>query len=94
MEQQQLNKNQDGEKSRELPQEKVDSSCKDSVTEAGSSAASNSGSSKPGSPSVSPTSSGTEQKRGPEVTSQGVQTSGPGAKQEREDRDEKKDATE
>ncbi|XP_066466101.1 ataxin-2 isoform X1 [Tiliqua scincoides] len=88
------NKNRDGEKSREPPPEKADSSCKESVAESGGSAASNSGGSKPGSPSVSPPSSSTEQKRGPEVTSQGVQTSGPGAKQEREDREEKKDATE
>lgn len=86
------NKNRESEKSRELlPKDKADSSCKDSVVETGSSATSNSGSSKPNSPSISPTSSSTEQKRGPEVTSQGVQTSGPGVKQEKE---EKKDTTE
>ncbi|XP_053135991.1 ataxin-2 isoform X3 [Hemicordylus capensis] len=89
-----LSKNRDGEKSREGLKEKADSSCKDSVIETVSNAISSSGSSKPNSPSISPMSSSTEQKRGPEVTSQGVQTSGPGAKQEREDKDEKKDTTE
>ncbi|KAJ6656628.1 hypothetical protein lerEdw1_003515 [Lerista edwardsae] len=86
-----LNKGRDGEKPRELPPEKADSGGKDSAAEAGGSTASNSGSSKPSSPSVSPTGGSAEQKRGPEVTSQGVQTSGPGAKPEREDREEKKD---
>ncbi|XP_054851763.1 ataxin-2 isoform X1 [Eublepharis macularius] len=89
-----LSKNRDNEKSREVPKEKTDSSCKDSVTDTSSNATSNSGSSKANSPSISPTGSATEQKRGPEVTSQGVQTSGPGAKQEKEDKEEKKDTTE
>ncbi|KAB1255550.1 Ataxin-2, partial [Camelus dromedarius] len=35
-----------------------------------------------------------EHKRGPEVTSQGVQTSSPGCKQEKDDKEEKKDAAE
>ena len=41
-----------------------------------------------------PVLSNTEHKRGPEVTSQGVQTSSPGCKQEKEDKEEKKDAAE
>lgn len=86
-----LDKSRDGEKPRELPPEKGDPGCKGPAAEIGGGAASNSGSSKPGSPSVSPTGGNVEQKRTPEVTSQGVQTSGPGAKQEREDREEKKD---
>ncbi|XP_048370173.1 ataxin-2 isoform X7 [Sphaerodactylus townsendi] len=89
-----LSKSRDNEKSREVPKEKADTSCKDSVAETSSTAASNSGSSKANSPSISPTGSTIEQKRGPEVTSQGVQTSGPGAKPEKEDKEEKKDTTE
>ncbi|XP_061459469.1 ataxin-2 isoform X2 [Rhineura floridana] len=89
-----LTKNRDGEKSREVPKEKADSSYKDSVVETGSNATSTSGSSKPNSPSISPPSGSTEPKRGPEVTSQGVQTSGPGTKQEKEEKEEKRDTTE
>ncbi|KAH0625629.1 hypothetical protein JD844_015219 [Phrynosoma platyrhinos] len=90
-----LSKNRDGDKSREVPKEKTDSSCKDSVVETGSNATSTSaGSSKPNSPSISPTSGNAEQKQGPEVTSQGVQTSSPAGKQEKEEKDEKKDTTE
>ncbi|XP_015268709.1 PREDICTED: ataxin-2 isoform X2 [Gekko japonicus] len=89
-----LSKNRDNEKPREAPKEKADLSCKDSLAETSSNAASNSGSSKANSPSMSPTGSTLEQKRGPEVTSQGVQTSGPGAKQEKEEKEEKKDTTE
>ncbi|XP_053257233.1 ataxin-2 isoform X1 [Podarcis raffonei] len=89
-----LTKNRDGEKSREVPKEKGDASCKDSVTETGSNATSTSGSSKSNSPSISPPGGSLEQKRGPEVTSQGVQTSGPGAKQEKEEKEDKRDTTE
>ncbi|XP_072839453.2 ataxin-2 isoform X5 [Pogona vitticeps] len=91
-----LSKTREPEKSRDAPKEKAaDGSCKDPVPEpGGSGGTSSSGGSKPASPSLSPTSSSTELKRGPEVTSQGVQTSGPGAKQEKEDREEKKDPTE
>ncbi|KAM6422678.1 ataxin-2 isoform 6-T6 [Liasis olivaceus] len=90
-----LSKTRDGEKSREVPKEKMDALAKDSGAEAGSSAAPlASGSSTPNSPSLSPASSLAEQKAGPEVTSQGVQTSGPGAKQEKEEKEEKQDATE
>ncbi|XP_042297249.1 ataxin-2 isoform X5 [Sceloporus undulatus] len=90
-----LSKNRDGEKSREVPKEKTDSSCKDSVVETGSNATSTSGgSSKPNSPSISPTSGNAEPKQGPEVTSQGVQTSSPAGKQEKEEKEEKKDTTE
>uniref|UniRef100_A0A8D2KWC3 Ataxin 2 n=1 Tax=Varanus komodoensis TaxID=61221 RepID=A0A8D2KWC3_VARKO len=89
-----LSKNRDSEKPRDVPKEKPDPGSKDSAVEASSSATPARGSSKPGSPSVSPSSVSAEQKRGPEVTSQGVQTSGPGAKPEKEEEEEKKDTTE
>ncbi|XP_064378004.1 ataxin-2 isoform X15 [Dromaius novaehollandiae] len=90
-----LNKTREGEKSREVVKEKTESTPKDSVIETGSNTNSNSGSSKPNSPSISPSiSNSSEQKRGPEVTSQGVQTSGPGSKQDKEDKEEKKDTAE
>ncbi|XP_065424843.1 ataxin-2 isoform X18 [Chrysemys picta bellii] len=90
-----LNKNREGEKSRDAIKEKTESNSKESVIETSSNANSNSGSSKSNSPSISPsTSSSSEQKRGPEVTSQGVQTSGPGSKQDKEDKEEKKDTSE
>uniref|UniRef100_A0A8C5MND9 Ataxin 2 n=1 Tax=Leptobrachium leishanense TaxID=445787 RepID=A0A8C5MND9_9ANUR len=81
-----------GEKTRELIKDK-DSTGKESTSESGSNAPTSNNSSKPSSPSVSPsisTGSSSDHKRGPEVTSQGVQTSGPG-KQDREDKDEKKE---
>uniref|UniRef100_A0A8D0DKZ5 Ataxin 2 n=1 Tax=Salvator merianae TaxID=96440 RepID=A0A8D0DKZ5_SALMN len=89
-----LNKNRDGEKSREVPKEKAEAGWKDSVVETGSSVTSTSGSSKPSSPSISPPGGGADQKRGPEVTSQGVQTCGPGGKQDKEEKEEKKDPSE
>ncbi|XP_025897600.1 ataxin-2 isoform X5 [Nothoprocta perdicaria] len=90
-----LNKTREGEKSREVVKEKIESTPKESVIETGSNTNSNSGSSKPNSPSISPSiSNSSEQKRGPEVTSQGVQTSGPASKQDKEDKEEKKDASE
>ncbi|NWJ02913.1 ATX2 protein, partial [Crypturellus undulatus] len=90
-----LNKTRESEKSREVVKEKTESTPKESVIETGSNTNSNSGSSKPNSPSISPSiSNSSEQKRGPEVTSQGVQTSGPGNKQDKEDKEEKKDASE
>lgn len=88
-----LGKNRDGvEKPRELLKERPDSSSKESPSESGSNAPTSNSSSKPSSPSISPSisSSSSEPKRGPEVTSQGVQTSGPG-KQDREDKDDKKE---
>lgn len=88
-----LSKNREGEKPREVAKEKVEPGPKDSAAEPGSGAAPLAGgSSPPNSPSASPASSLAEQKAGPEVTSQGVQTSGPGAKQE--DKEEKKEASE
>ncbi|EHA97636.1 Ataxin-2 [Heterocephalus glaber] len=88
-----LNKNREGEKSRDLIKEKIEPSAKDSFIENSSNCTS--GSSKPSSPSISPSIlSNTEHKRGPEVTSQGVQTSGPACKQEKDDKEEKKDAAE
>ncbi|XP_066187723.1 ataxin-2 isoform X8 [Sylvia atricapilla] len=90
-----LNKTREGEKSRDVVKEKTESSPKESIIEAGSNTNSNGGSSKPNSPSISPSmSNSSEQKRGPEVTSQGVQTSGPGSKQDKEDKEEKKDTSE
>uniref|UniRef100_A0A8C3NX14 Ataxin 2 n=1 Tax=Cyanoderma ruficeps TaxID=181631 RepID=A0A8C3NX14_9PASS len=90
-----LNKTREGEKSRDVVKEKTESTPKESIMEAGSNTNSNGGSSKPNSPSISPSmSNSSEQKRGPEVTSQGVQTSGPGSKQDKEDKEEKKDTSE
>ncbi|NWW86992.1 ATX2 protein, partial [Rhynochetos jubatus] len=90
-----LNKTREGEKSRDVVKEKTESTPKESIVETGSNANSNGGSSKPNSPSISPSiSNSSEQKRGPEVTSQGVQTSGPGSKQDKEDKEEKKDTSE
>nr|XP_036870251.1 ataxin-2 isoform X4 [Manis javanica] len=86
-----LNKNREGEKSRDLIKDKIESNAKDSFIE---SSTCTSGS-KPSSPSASPSvPSNAEHKRGPEVTSQGVQTSSPGCKQEKDDKEEKKDAAE
>ncbi|XP_064434447.1 ataxin-2 isoform X9 [Mirounga angustirostris] len=88
-----LNKNREGEKSRDLIKDKIEPNAKDSFIENSSNCTS--GSSKPNSPSISPSIlSNTEHKRGPEVTSQGVQTSSPGCKQEKDDKEEKKDAAE
>ncbi|XP_039936629.1 ataxin-2 isoform X8 [Hirundo rustica] len=90
-----LNKTREGEKSRDVVKEKTEPTPKESIIEAGSNTNSNGGSSKPNSPSISPSmSNSSEQKRGPEVTSQGVQTSGPGSKQDKEDKEEKKDTSE
>ncbi|NWX47482.1 ATX2 protein, partial [Steatornis caripensis] len=90
-----LNKTREGEKSRDVVKEKTESTPKESIIETGSNTNSNGGSSKPNSPSISPSiSNSSEQKRGPEVTSQGVQTSGPGSKQDKDDKEEKKDTSE
>ncbi|NXJ09093.1 ATX2 protein, partial [Odontophorus gujanensis] len=90
-----LNKTREGEKSRDVVKEKTEPTPKEPVIETGSNTNSNGGSSKPNSPSISPSiSNSSEQKRGPEVTSQGVQTSGPGSKQDKEDKEEKKDTSE
>ncbi|KAM4810424.1 ataxin-2 isoform 2-T2 [Rhinophrynus dorsalis] len=79
------------EKPRDLLKEKVDSASKDSASESSSNAPTSRSSSKPSSPSISPSiSSSSEHKRSPEVTSQGVQTSGP-AKQEHEDKEDKRE---
>ncbi|XP_072206809.1 ataxin-2 isoform X13 [Excalfactoria chinensis] len=90
-----LNKTREGEKSRDVVKEKTEPTPKEPIIETGSNTNSNSGSSKPNSPSISPSiSNSSEQKRGPEVTSQGVQTSGPGSKQDKEDKEDKKDTSE
>ncbi|XP_006894732.1 PREDICTED: ataxin-2 [Elephantulus edwardii] len=89
-----LNKNREGEKSRDLLKDKIESSAKDSLIEHSSSTCT-SGSSKPSSPSICPSGLGpSEPRRGPEVTSQGVQTSSPGGKAEKGEKEEKKDAAE
>nr|KAF6311590.1 ataxin 2 [Pipistrellus kuhlii] len=88
-----LNKNREGEKSRDLIKDKIEPNAKDSFLENSSNCTSCS--SKPSSPSISPSIlSNAEHRRGPEVTSQGVQTSSPGCKQEKDDKEEKKDAAE
>ncbi|NXC42375.1 ATX2 protein, partial [Penelope pileata] len=90
-----LNKTREGEKSRDVVKEKTEPAPKEPIIETGSNTNSNGGSSKPNSPSISPSiNNSSEQKRGPEVTSQGVQTSGPGSKQDKEDKEEKKDTSE
>ncbi|XP_078523587.1 ataxin-2 isoform X18 [Lissotriton helveticus] len=90
-----LNKNREGEKPRDALKEKVGDACSNEyVNESSSNAntSSSSSSSKPSSPSTSPSvSNGSEQKRVPEVTSQGVQTSGPGIKQDKDEKDEQKE---
>ncbi|XP_069475620.1 ataxin-2 isoform X3 [Ambystoma mexicanum] len=92
---QQLTKNREGEKQRELIKEKiVETSTQEYVNESSCNAntSSSSSGSKPSSPSISPSvNNGSEQKRVPEVTSQGVQTSGPGIKQDKDEKDEKKE---
>nr|XP_038946074.1 ataxin-2 isoform X5 [Rattus norvegicus] len=89
-----LSKNREGEKSRDLMKDKTEASAKDSFIDSGSSSCTSS-SSKTNSPSASPSVlSNAEHKRGPEVTSQGVQTSSPACKQEKDDREERKDTTE
>nr|XP_016852592.1 PREDICTED: ataxin-2 isoform X4 [Anolis carolinensis] len=81
-----LSKGRDAEKSRDVPKEKGDGSCKEPAVDPGSVATpSSAGSSKPSSPSASPPSGNAEPKPGPEVTSQGVQTSSPGEKEEKKD---------
>lgn len=90
-----LNKNREGEKSRDLIKDKTEASAKDGFIDSSSSSNCTSGSSKANSPSISPSVlNNAEHKRGPEVTSQGVQTSSPACKQEKDDREEKKDTTE
>ncbi|XP_056677735.1 ataxin-2 isoform X10 [Monodelphis domestica] len=89
-----LNKNREGEKSRDMIKDQPEPSPKDVLLET-SSASCTSGSSKPSSPCISPSASGSsDQKRGPEVTSQGVQTASPGSKHEKEEQEDKKDAAE
>ncbi|XP_036610768.1 ataxin-2 isoform X7 [Trichosurus vulpecula] len=89
-----LNKNREGEKSRDMIKDQPEPSPKDVLLE-NMSASCTSSSSKPSSPCVSPSASGSsDQKRGPEVTSQGVQTASPGSKHDKEDQEDKKDAAE
>ncbi|XP_027713175.1 ataxin-2 isoform X5 [Vombatus ursinus] len=88
------NKNREGEKSRDMIKDQPEASPKDVLLE-NIGASCTGGPSKPGSPCISPSASGnSDQKRGPEVTSQGVQTASPGSKHEKEDQEDKKDAAE
>uniref|UniRef100_A0A4W3HCG8 Ataxin 2 n=1 Tax=Callorhinchus milii TaxID=7868 RepID=A0A4W3HCG8_CALMI len=66
---------------------------KESASESSSNANTSSASSKPSSPSTSPNTVSAEQKRGPDVTSQAVQTTSPNSKPEKEEKEEKKEGT-
>ncbi|XP_041057993.1 ataxin-2 isoform X5 [Carcharodon carcharias] len=71
----------------------VEPGSKESVSESSSNANTSNGSSKPSSPSTSPNINSSEQKRGPDMTSQAVQTTGPSSKPEKEDKEDKKEGT-
>ncbi|XP_043924557.1 ataxin-2 [Protopterus annectens] len=85
------------DKSKDAVKEKTfESSSKESVSESSSTTnISSSNSSKPSSPSISPTTvSNSDLKRVPDVTSQGVQTSGPCSKMEKEEKEDKENTPE
>ncbi|XP_048467359.1 ataxin-2 isoform X4 [Rhincodon typus] len=71
----------------------IEPASKESVSESSSNANTSNGSSKPSSPSASPNIISSEQKRGPDVTSQAVQTTGPTSKPEKEEKEDKKEGT-
>ncbi|XP_067911048.1 ataxin-2 isoform X6 [Heterodontus francisci] len=71
----------------------IEPGSKESVSESSSNANTSNGSSKPSSPSTSPNIISSEQKRGPDVTSQAVQTTGPSSKLEKEEKEDKKEGT-
>uniref|UniRef100_UPI00398F7C36 ataxin-2 isoform X5 n=1 Tax=Pristiophorus japonicus TaxID=55135 RepID=UPI00398F7C36 len=94
----QFNKSREGidNQSKDSIKEKItviEPSGKESVSESSSNANTSSGSSKPSSPSTSPNIISSEQKRGPDVTSQAVQTTGPSSKPEKEEKEDKKEST-
>ncbi|XP_028681109.1 ataxin-2 [Erpetoichthys calabaricus] len=88
-------KDSQSEKSESLSKELLIEDNSASNTTGGSSGgSSSSSSSKPSSPSTPPSTLCTlEQRKGPDVTSQGVQTSGPGSKHDKDDKEEKADTT-
>ncbi|XP_051887921.1 ataxin-2 isoform X2 [Pristis pectinata] len=71
----------------------IEPSSKESASDSSSNANTSNGSSKPSSPSNSPNIITSEQKRGPDVTSQAVQTTGPNTKAEKEEKEDKKEGT-
>ncbi|XP_048411966.2 ataxin-2 isoform X5 [Stegostoma tigrinum] len=71
----------------------IEPASKESVSDSSSNANTSNGSSKPSSPSASPNIISSEQKRGPDVTSQAVQTTGPTSKPEKEEKEDKKEGT-
>ncbi|XP_072443653.1 ataxin-2 isoform X4 [Chiloscyllium punctatum] len=71
----------------------IEPGSKESVSESSSNANTSNSSSKPSSPSASPNIISSEQKRGPDVTSQAVQTTGPTSKPEKEEKEDKKEGT-
>ncbi|XP_067861970.1 ataxin-2 isoform X10 [Heptranchias perlo] len=94
----QFNKSREGidNQSKDPIKEKItviEPGSKESVSESSSNANTSNGSSKPSSPSTSPNITSSEQKRGPDVTSQAVQTTGPSSKPEKEEKEDKKEGT-
>ncbi|XP_078277711.1 ataxin-2 isoform X7 [Rhinoraja longicauda] len=71
----------------------IEPGSKESTSDSSSNANTSNGSSKPSSPSNSPNIITSEQKRGPDVTSQAVQTTGPNTKAEKEEKEDKKEGT-
>ncbi|GCB61063.1 hypothetical protein scyTo_0004041 [Scyliorhinus torazame] len=71
----------------------IEPSSKESVSESSSTANTSNDSSKPSSPSASPNVISSEPKRGPDMTSQAVQTTGPSNKSEKEEKEDKKEGT-
>ncbi|XP_078083566.1 ataxin-2 isoform X7 [Mustelus asterias] len=71
----------------------IEPGSKESVSESSSTANTSNGSSKPSSPSTSPNIISAEPKRGPDMTSQAVQTTGPSNKPEKEEKEDKKEGT-
>ncbi|XP_062890700.1 ataxin-2 isoform X1 [Mobula hypostoma] len=71
----------------------IEPSSKESASDSSSNANTSNGSSKPSSPSTTPNIISSEQKRGPDVTSQAVQTTGPNTKAEKEEKEDRKEGT-
>ncbi|XP_032899191.1 ataxin-2 isoform X4 [Amblyraja radiata] len=94
----QFNKSREGvdNQPKDLIKEKItviEPGSKESTSDSSSNANTSNGSSKPSSPSNSPNIITSEQKRGPDVTSQAVQTTGPNTKAEKEEKEDKKEGT-
>ncbi|XP_069789482.1 ataxin-2 isoform X1 [Narcine bancroftii] len=71
----------------------IEPGSKETASDRSSNANTSNGGSKPNSPSSSPVILNSEQKRGPDVTSQAVQTTGPNPKAEKEEKEDKKEGT-